>query len=183
MTQKKRLTVLAAVLILGNLCIASPVLSQRKDFNIYDGGRIPRSSQKRLVERLQLFTEYQRKNEWDKVSELLGGFISGASRIKYSVAQKEWIIERLQEKPLISFAPKNVSFSTAILDLPLARQWGYVEGDGEFINSGAASKEKAVIAPYRDEGEWYFSPMVVTSFGWEPLLKPASNKALQLTAR
>jgi len=160
------------------LTVTAPATGQRKGFNIYDAGGVPRSLQQSLVERLTLFTEFQRIGAWDKVAEMLGELSNGVSRSKYTVDQKQWVIERLKEKPMIRFAPKEVSFSTANMNLPLRLRWWYVEGEGEFLHS---LRERVVILSYRDRGEWYFQPMVVTSNGTIPLLKPASNKHSQRT--
>ena len=174
-----RLRILVYILAL-SLCTVTLVPAQCKEFNIYDAVHIPRSLQQSLVDRLMLFVELQPKGEWDRVADLLGPFSSiGRRRIKYSVAEKQWVIEKLKEKPLRNFIPRSVEFSTDSIDLPLNKRWWYVEGEGELFQSGI--KEKVVILPYRNKGEWYFQPMVVISFSWAPLLKPAPNKRLERT--
>ena len=158
------------------LSVTTPAIAQRKGFNIYNAGGVPPSLKPSLVERLTLFAEFQRRGAWDKVAEMLGELSSGVSRSKYTVDEKQWVIERLQEKPMISFIPTAVSFSTANLNLPLRLRWWYVKGEAEFVHSRT---ERVVILAYRDRGEWYFQPMVVTSNGTIPLLKPASTKRPQ----
>jgi hypothetical protein len=152
---------------------AGPLLAQRTGFNIYDGGRIPRSMQPSLIERMNAFIEAQREGRWDKVTELLGPLSNGYSRRDYTRVEKEWVVQKLKEKLLIKFRPKVVTFSTANFSRPLAKRSWHLEGEGEFLNS---EKGKVVIALYRYNSEWYFQPMVVTAIGIEPLLKPAPIK-------
>jgi len=154
------------------------ISAQRKDFNIYDAVRIPHSLQPSLIQRINSFVEAQRINQWDRVAEMLGPLSNSVRRSEYKSVEKEWIVEQLKAKPLLSFTPKVLSFSTASIDLPFAKRWWYIEGEGKFRDVGA---ERVVITTYRSNDEWYFQPMVVTESGWEPLLKPASNKRLERT--
>ena len=165
----QQLRILFCALVIAALSGFGPVFAQRTDFNIYDRGRIPRSLQPPLTQRMNAFVEAQRDGHWDKITEMLGPFTSGIARTEYTSVEKEWIVQKLKERPLIGFTPKVVSFSTAILNRPPGKRWWYIEGEGEFLHSG---KEKVVIAPYRYNNEWYFQPMVVTAIGIEPLLKP-----------
>jgi hypothetical protein len=143
-------------------------LAQRTGFNIYDRGGIPRSLQPSLTQRLNAFVEAQRDGSGEKLCEMLGPFTSGHDRREYKGDEREWIVQKLKERHLISFRPKAVTFTTAILNRPPGKRWWYIEGEGEFLHSGTG---KVVIAPYRYNGEWYFQPMVVTAIGIEPLLK------------
>jgi hypothetical protein len=153
------------------LSTVGPLLAQRTGFNIYDGGRIPRSMQPSLIERMNAFVEAQREGRWEKVTELLGPFSSSYSRREYTSVEKEWVVRKLKEKPLVNFTPKVVTFSTANFTRPLGKRSWHLEGEGEFLNS---KKGKVVIALYRYNSQWYFQPMVVTAIRIEPLLKPTS---------
>ena len=159
---------------------AAQISAQRGDFNIYDAVRIPRSLQPSLIERLDSFVEAQHTGQWDKVAEMLGPFSSAVSRSQYRVSEKEWVVEKLRSRPMLSFIPKVLTFSTASIDLPLAKRWWNIEGEAEFR---AGAKEKMVFALYRSSGEWYFQPMIVTAGAIEPLLKPPSNKRVERTRR
>jgi len=166
-------SIVFCALLIAALSVVGPILGQRTGFNIYDGGRIPRSMQSSLIERMNAFVEAQRDGRWDQVIEMLGPFSSSYSRREYTSVEKEWVVQKLKEKPLIKFTPRVVTFSTANFSRPLAKRSWYLEGEGEFLNS---EKGKVVIALYRYNSEWYFQPMVVTAIGIEPLLKPAPIK-------
>ena len=148
---------------------------------MYDRGLIPRELQPSLVQRLNSFVEAQGNNQPDKLAEMLGPFSSGVSRREYAPEEKEWVVQKLMERSLMSFTPLSVSFSTANLNRPFNKRWWYVEGEGKFRNSG--KEEKVVMAVYRHNSEWYFEPMVVTEYGWEPLFKPASNNRVKPARR
>jgi hypothetical protein len=167
------LRILFCALLIAALSCVVPVFAQRKDFNIYDGGVIPRSLQPSLIQRTNAYVEAQRDGSLDKVAELLGPLSNGYDRREHTSAEKEWVIQKLKEKPLLSFTPKDVSFSTANYNRPFAKRSWYLEGEGKFLNS---EKEKVVITLYRHNSEWYFQPMVVNEIGIVPLLRPTPRK-------
>ena len=134
-------------------------------------GVIPPELEKRLNERLQMYVEYQRNNEWDKVSELLGDYLGGGSKRKLSREQKGWIIAKLRERPMVGFTRQGVTFSTAILDKPVEAKWWYIEGAAEY-QGGRGEQERAVILAYHDRGQWYFTPQVISQHGWRSLTPP-----------
>ncbi|HSB28690.1 MAG TPA: hypothetical protein VLE19_12575 [Pyrinomonadaceae bacterium] len=175
-----RFGILLFALLIAAFCGSAPLSAQRGDFNIYDAVRIPRSLQPSLILRINSFVEAQHANQWDTVAEMLGPFGSAVTRSEYQPGEKEWVVQKLKARSLLTFRPKVLSFSTASIDLPFAKRWWYIEGEGEF---NKPATEKVVIAAYRSNAEWYFQPMVVTDVGWEPLLKPASNTRLERTRR
>ena len=137
--------------------IALPTYSQQKDFNVYDAGNIPRPWQARFKERLDLFVEYQRTKQWDKVSSMLGELNGGRDRKKYSVEERRKLIEQLSSKPISNFALNKIIFSTEILSRPLSKRWWYVLGTAEYAEGDKSVRAPTRFTAYRHKGEWFFS--------------------------
>jgi hypothetical protein len=155
-----------------------PTAAQKRVFNIYDGGRIPRSLQPSLIERLNLFVESQRTGNWDRVSELLGPFFCERERKKYSDAQRQWTVDYLRHEPMARFTPTLVTFTTAILSRPFDKRWWFIAGDAEYSTGTTPASRPAQITAYRYRGKWYFSLREITDFGSKPVIPTASNKSL-----
>jgi len=158
------------------LAFSLPAAAHNRDSNIYDRGGIPRSLQPSLAERLNLFAEYQRSENWDKVSELLGPFFGERERRKYTDAQKQWMLTYMRRRPMTRFTPTLVTFTTAILSVPFSRRWWYIDGDAEY--GGTSDLTRAQITAYRYRGNWYFSLREITDFGSKPVFPMASNNSL-----
>jgi hypothetical protein len=159
--------------------IALPAFGQRTDFNIYDGGKIPRHLQASLIKRLSLFTEYQRTRQWDKVSEMLGPIYGEEHRTRYTEVQKQWMVEQLRSISMTGFTPNRVIFTTAVFGFPFSKRWWYIEGDGDYADGTTVVRRPAEVTAFRYQGEWYFSSREIVEYGSRPLLPPTSNTRLE----
>lgn len=85
---------------------------------------IPAPLRESLAERIALFAEYQRTQNWEGISDLLGSFYSVArERARYTPEQKHWMIEQLKKTRMINFTPQRSSWSTAVLSLPMNKRY------------------------------------------------------------
>lgn len=137
--------------------IAFTAYSQRKDFNVYDAGNIPRPWQARFKERFDLFIEYHRTKQWDEVSALMGDFYGGRERKKYTPEQKRQMIGQISSRPMLNFTLDKIIFSTEILSKPLSKRWWSIWGEAEYLEDDKSVKRKVVFTAYRYKGEWFFS--------------------------
>jgi hypothetical protein len=141
------------------IIIAVPAYSQRKDWNVYDAGNIPRSLQTRLRERLDLFVEYHKTKQWDKLSAMRGAFYGGYNRKKYTLEDKRKVIEQQgNNRQWLNFILDKIIFSASSSDLPLSKRWWYVYGSAEYLKDGKAVQVVVKFIVYFYKGEWYFSP-------------------------
>lgn len=123
-----------------------------------DKHHVPRHLQERLARRIQAFVRCQQTEEWDEVAGLLGRF--GWRRETYNPEQKRSILEGLQEKPIVSFTPLCLTFSTEIIDKPLSGKWWHIHAK---VEEHEAAEFGTTLEAYLDEGEWYFVPTGLTS--------------------
>ena len=145
--------------ILFIIIIAAPAYNQRKDWNVYDAGNIPRSLQSRLRKRLDLFIEYRRTKQWDKVSAMRGDFYGGYNRKKYTPEDKRKVIEQqVDNRQMLNFTLEKITFSASTADLPLSKRWWYIDGIAEYLIDGKAVQRDIRFIVYFHKGEWYFSP-------------------------
>ncbi|MCU1438926.1 MAG: hypothetical protein JWP66_2013, partial [Naasia sp.] len=129
-----------------------PTYSQSKEKTKQDAfADVSENMRKNLVERLNLFIEYQIAKDWNRAYGLLGeqykqSIGGGLSRERYLEKPSHLILKR--------FTPK-----AAYLLLGTAEDgWWMIEGCGEFKGSG---KLKSQIEAYRQNGEWFFSDVGV----------------------
>jgi hypothetical protein len=156
--------------------LSSPAYSQKRKSGrakppTYSGA-IPFSLDARLNERLKLYVECQRNNQWDKVAELLGEYLGGEKKRKLMPEQKRWLLEKLREKPMVNFTRQRTTFSTWILGQPLEARYWDIEGTAEYQERDIVTKERAIILAYLDQGEWFFTPRVIDQYGWRSLMPP-----------
>lgn len=126
---------------------------------------VPTSLRNRLSERLRLFADYQRSENWKEVSELLGDYYEPHKRIAYTPEQKNWMIDQLKKTRMSSFTPQSSSWSTAVLSLPVSKRYWSVEGLTEFSDAAGTVKERAILVAYLQNGDWYFYPFVRNECG------------------
>src|SRR4051812_9426693 len=148
---KKLIAILVACLLLATF--KSQALAQEKDLeNVF--APVKKELRTRLIERLQLLTEYDRTYQWDKAYDLLfGHIVEGRTREEYVIWQREVLGH--YENWFMDFTPESVDQESNEL-YPHAdyRITGTVK-----LNDHAGSKwttKRYVYAQLRD-GEWYFS--------------------------
>jgi hypothetical protein len=141
------------------IIIAFPAYNQRKDWNVYDAGNIPRSLQAGLRKRLDLFVEYHKTKQWDKLSAMRGDFYSGYNRKRYTPADKRKVIaQQGNSREWLNFTLEKITFSASTVALPLRKRWWYIEGSAEYLIDGKAVQRHIRFIVYFHKGEWFFSP-------------------------
>jgi hypothetical protein len=141
------------------IIIAVPAYSQRKDWNVYDAGNIPRSLQSRLRARLDLLVEYHKTKQWDKLSAMRGDFYGGYNRKRYTPADKRKVIEQQgSNRQWLNFTLEKITFSASTVALSLRKRWWYIEGSAEYLIDGKAVQRHIRFIVYFHDGQWFFSP-------------------------
>ena len=123
----------------------------------YNG--VPRSLRPLLVHRLQLFVDYQRTEQWDKMAELLVDFHFGETRrqkVKYTEDEKNQTVDIIKKQGIEDFKPQQIIFSTLNLSSPLSRQEWDVFGCAEYELNGRPVKGMAQIRVYCQNRKWVF---------------------------
>ncbi len=118
---------------------------------------VPVSLRQRLVERLNLLIEYQKAQQWDKQYDLLAApVIQDDTKESHVKRLEQWYAQGLGDI-LVGFVPRSVAVHSDSMD------------HGEWTLFGCAKLRKgkrivnlsASVSAYREEGDWYFSPIQV----------------------
>ena len=132
----------------------SQTKEQKKEQKVF--AAIPQHLRARLIERLNLYVEYERTKQYEKLYDLLWEYVvnpSSLSREAYVDASKKTIAEGYRSI-LLKFKP------TGTIDLSLNDEgevrydiWGTakVNSEGEIYEKDAAIEARWI------NGEWYFS--------------------------
>ena len=127
---------------------------QKKEQKVF--AVVPQHLRARLIERLSLYVEYERTQQYEKLYDLLSDYVvdpNSLSREAYVDASKK-TIGKGYRSILLEFKP------TGILDLSIADEgvvrydiWGTakVRDEGEVYEKDAAIEARWI------NGEWYFS--------------------------
>lgn len=126
----------------------------------------------RLNERLNLFIQYQREQQLDKVEELLGDFYNTDPREKYSIEQKQWVMEKIKVSRVIDFDFQNFIITTRIFSFPFELRWWNIEGLAKFSSDENSVRLKSTIIAYRQNGDWYFIPSVFNECNELKIISP-----------
>lgn len=125
-------------------------------------GRFPANYEKNLSERFKLFIRYQRRGQWDRVSELLGDYYAkGRKRIRYSPKQKRRMIEQLRARPMLSLDITRTGFSvcTDNMSMPLNQQYRWIRAFVKFCDGPNCIPIETNLNAYTDQGQWFFTPL------------------------
>ena len=127
---------------------------QKKEQKVF--AVIPQHLRERLIERLNLYVEYERMKQYEKLYDLLWDYVvdpNSLSREAYVEAVRKRIAEGYRSV-LLEFKP------TGIIDLSLPDEdiirydiWGTAKVDSE----GEIYKKDAAIEARWMNGDWYFS--------------------------
>jgi hypothetical protein len=132
----------------------SQTKAQKKEQKVF--AAVPQHLRARLVERLNMYVEYERTRQYDKLYDLLSEYVvhpGSLSRAAYVIASKKTIDEGYRTV-LLKFKP------TATIDLSADDQgillydiWGAatVNDKGKIYDKNAAIEARWI------NGEWYFS--------------------------
>ena len=121
---------------------------------------VPEAARARLLERLHLYVDYQRRKEYDKLFELfsdatINKYFHGQSKADFVKAYQSGD-ERGSSSRVIEFTPTDTEKISA-------------DGAGEFfvvygrakVSEGnkVIEKKRAAIEAHLQNGDWYFSPI------------------------
>lgn len=132
---------------------------------------IPRSFERQLIARLNLFTEYQRVGEWDKVALMLIDSVNGE---KLTEEQKEHRLALIKARPVISFVPEATVESTANLSRQLNQREWQILGCAEYRDNARTVRFRAMVFAQLRMGQWVFT-------GFSKSLYPDSQVKLSCT--
>lgn len=145
-----------------------PTYGQANDQDVF--APVPALLRTRLVERLKLLIEYQRTQQWEKQYDLLSVVATqGDSKEEHVKRLQRWYAEGLGDI-LIDFTPKSVTYkSGAPFDAAIF-------GCAKLREKGRIVEFYASVEAYREQDEWYFSPIgVVTPVDGKPQPCPYPN--------
>src|SRR5882724_2914197 len=120
---------------------------------------VPRSLRPLLVERLQLFVDYQHAKQWDKMAELLADFhfaFPGRQKVKYTDDERKQIVETIEKQGIKEFKLEAITFSTQNLGVPLSKQEWDLYGCAQYELNGKSVKGQAQIRTYCQNRKWVF---------------------------
>jgi hypothetical protein len=121
-------------------------------------GSIPADLRPSLDARLASFLDAQKSGNWDLVTSLLGRYRGGETGGHLCTDEsKACVLRQMQKFPMISFAVRDVEFSSEILNLPADMKWWYLAGDAVF-RGGSRGQPSSNLVAYRDNVAWYFTP-------------------------
>jgi hypothetical protein len=112
---------------------------------------VPASERARLVERLNLFFDYRRTNQRNKLYELLAD-TGGESKEQFVLSGQG------TRKPGDGFVGLNIQSVTFI---EKDGRWA-IFGCGEWLRKGHAERSPSAIYATLKDGEWYFSDIMMT---------------------
>jgi len=117
------------------------------------------SLQPQLIRQLERFTEYQRNQEWEKIRSLLTEFYMHSSVWKVKHTQKELddMLQRIKERPVFKFVPKETWISTAHKSRPLSERDWLIWGCAEYQKGGDIVYAPAGIRANLKNRQWRFS--------------------------
>ncbi len=120
---------------------------------------IPKTERAKIQKRLNLFTHYQLTEQWEKLSEVLGGNrLENYERTRFTLQEMAAQIEKLKRHPITVFNWQSTTFSTEILSVSQKKKWWYLSGFTTSISETAPQLMTVRIEVYQINGEWYFTP-------------------------
>ena len=131
---------------------------QSKEEKVFDA--VPEALRARLIERLQLYVDYQRTKEYEKLFDLfsettISKFFNGQSKADFVKAYQSGDA-RGSSSRLIEFTPTDTEKITADSGAELF----VIYGRAKLCEGGKAIEKKRVaIEAQLQNGDWYFSPI------------------------
>lgn len=132
----------------------SQTKEQKKEQKVF--AAVPQHLRARLIERLNLYVEYERTKQYEKLYSLLWEYVvdpNSLSREAYVNASKKTVAEGYRSI-LLEFKPTG-TIDLSVNEEGLVRYdiWGTAKVDSE----GTIYKKDAAIEARWINGEWYFS--------------------------
>ena len=149
------------LLILFAICLLIYAASAQEVTDSEKFSSVPTLARNRLIERLNLFLEYDRTGQYEKKFDLLSQYhlrILKWSRSDY--------LKLMQEKEQQGKAEKLIDFKiTSVEDRSLDNSGKYmiysIYGNEKFLRGSKRKSEKRLIEARYENGEWYFSDWLI----------------------
>ena len=149
------------LLILFAICLLIYAASAQEVTDNEKFSSVPTLARNRLIERLNLFLEYDRTGQYEKKFDLLSQYhlrILKWSRSDY--------LKLMQEKEQQGKAEKLIDFKiTSVEDRSLDNSGKYmiysIYGNEKFLRGSKRKSEKRLIEARYENGEWYFSDWLI----------------------
>jgi hypothetical protein len=138
------------ILVLLLACLASPLLaSVKKQDDMF--APIPATERAHFIERLNLFFEYQRTRQREKLYDLLSD-TRGESKKQFLKRARNF--KERKGDGFVRFQPHSVTFIEG------ESRWK-IAGCGEWRIRGRTERRSSVIHASLRDGEWYFTRILV----------------------
>jgi len=137
------------------ILFCSSTQGQVKELDGFDS--VPEQLRIRLVERLNLLVEYQRKQQWDKLYDLLSElYTQGQSKEQFIKHRTNLQSQGMIDK-LIDFTPKSIAVHNDSAD---HGEWT-IFGCAKLSENGRIRNLYASVTAWRERGDWFFSDIGV----------------------
>lgn len=119
---------------------------------------LPAEQQADLINRINLFTEAQKNNQWDKIADLIGEYRNIALKEKYTDKQKECVIEQMKFSPIVSYTITGAMTTTAVYNYPKENWWYFLQGIAEIKTDSGIITQQKKLGVYRNNQQWFIYP-------------------------
>jgi hypothetical protein len=142
------------------LFFAGNLFAQDKKKQVFAG--IPLSLRSQLVKRIDLFTEYQRSQDWDNVRTMLTDFYMSSDVWKKTLTTDEIenILTGIKQRPVIKFTPKATFISTAHYSRPLNQRDWIIWGCAEYLKDGVVVHAPVGLRANLKRRQWMFGNFI-----------------------
>jgi hypothetical protein len=122
---------------------------------------IPEAQRSRLIERLNLLIEYQKRQQWAKQYDLLSSLMTRAESKRDFVNRTRQAYSKWGRTPLLAFTPYKVS----LVQVDANRKVWFISGCSQVLEKGQKVNKLAVVEAYREKNDWFFSEVQNTGTG------------------
>src|SRR5215475_6511197 len=167
---------MACCLIL-SMILLEPCLARKQE--LVEGqaifSTIPLSLREKLSARLKLLVEFQRRQQWEELYELLSVLVTQGKEKKEYVRSLQKYYAETPDEALVDFIPRSIIAHKSSAE----NGWWTIYGCAKFHKKGRDVELHAMVDAYRENGDWYFSQVgVITQIdgGPEPCLYKDGNQ-------
>jgi len=149
------------LLILFAICLLIYAASAQEVTDSEKFSSVPTLARNRLIERLNLFLEYDRTNQYEKKFELFGKYY-----LKVLKWSKSDYVKLMQEKEQQGKGERLIDFKiTSVEKMAYSDSDKLIickiYGNEKFLRGSKRKSEKRLIEARYENGEWYFSDWLV----------------------
>jgi hypothetical protein len=148
--QKFRVLGLVGVILIFNL----QSLAQISGNEIF--APIPEAQRSRLIERLNLLIEYQKKQEWAKQYELFSSLMTRAEGKRDFINRTRQAYRKWGRAPLLAFT----SYKVTLVQVDARQKVWFISGCAEVLEKGQKRNEFAQIEACWEKNDWFFSEVM-----------------------